>query len=256
MSVHVGVLALLFWGWSALRGGGGRDASWVSIAAWGAALLAVPQVVVAGAGGRVSSLTEVLVFGLTPVVVVFSVAQGEVGFGLRESPLRTLGPALAGLGGLALLVPFAWPVGRIGMAWLFALVASAGLAAVAAVRVHGLLREVGVLRGAAVVCGAAAAMAGGFAWLGWSGLGDWNSGMVVTEAIRCLLIDGPVLLLTMWLLREMSAVRFSTRYLLVPLVTIVEGFLLVRPQWGWTMGAGLLLLGGGCAGLLMADSEE
>ena len=93
-------------------------------------------------------------------------------------------------------------------------------------------------------------------WGGGVGVGDWDAGMVATEAARCLLVDGPVLLLTVWLLREMTPVRFAARYLVVPLVTIVEGFLLVRPAWNWTMGAGFVLLAGGCAGLLRADSAE
>lgn len=257
MSVHLGLLALLLW-----VGSVGRNEARASrgtllrVALWGATLLAVPQVAIAGAGGRVSSLSEVLVFALVPAFVVFAVAQRATGFGPVESPLRSLSPALAGLGGLALLVPFTLPVGPAGAAWLCVLIGAAGLSGVAAVRLHGLLAGGALLRHAAVVGAAGAALGGVCSRLGDNGPADWSAAMVGTEAARCLLVDAPVLMLTVWLLREMPPVRFAAHYLLIPLVTVVEGFLLVRPQWSWTIAAGFLLLAAGCAGLLRSDSPE
>lgn len=227
-----------------------------ALAGWGVALLALPALVIAGAGGRVSSLTEVLVFGLVPVVVIFAMAQGSSAFGLRENPLQKLSPALAALAGLALMMPFALPGTAAGIAWLVGIVGSAWLAGVAAVQLHEQMEDIGILPGAAMACGASGIVLGLFCWVGWSGVAELSASSLAVEVGRCLLVDGPVLLLTVWLVREMTPVSLATRYLVVPLVTIVEGFLLVRPEWNWTMGAGFLLLAGGCGWLLWVDSVE
>jgi drug/metabolite transporter (DMT)-like permease len=54
-----------------------------------------------------------------------------------------------------------------------------------------------------------------------------------------LLVDGPLLLLTIWLLRSMRPVGFSARFALVPLVTILGGAAVMRPQIGWAGWIGL-----------------
>ncbi len=61
--------------------------------------------------------------------------------------------------------------------------------------------------------------------------------------------------LTVWLLREIDPVRFSARFLVIPLVTIVEGLALLRPEVTGRMVAGMVLLSGGAAWILMTPRE-
>lgn len=255
-AVHLGLLALVLGAVSLRERREPGTALYGKLALGGVAMFAVPGVLFAGAGGHVSDTTELLVFLLVPVIVVFGEAQKAAGFGARENPLRMLGPALAGIGGAALLLPFDWPGTTEGRVWLVAMVLSAVLAGLAAVRMHPLLAGAGLARAAAVIFGAASAVSAGFWRLGWTGLPAWSANAVGFEALRCLVWEGPILVLTVWLLREMKPVRFSARVLLIPLVTIAEGYVMMRPALGWTTAAGIALLAGGGAGLLLGDSRE
>jgi len=256
MAVHDGVLAVAF-GAASLRDRGQprRGAQfWLELAIGAVAMFAVPQVLFAAAGGHVAGTSELLVFLLVPAVVVFAVAQQSEAFGSDENHLRALAPALAGLGGGVLLLPFYWPPEIVGRLWMMAIVASAVLAGFAAVRLYGVLQGVGVLRAAAVIFGASSVAAGAFCWADWTGNPVWSADVAIWETVRLLLVEAPILLLTAWLLREMRPIRFSARILMVPLVVIVEGYVLERPAVGWTTGLGVILLAGGAGGLLRADS--
>lgn len=256
MAVHDGVLALVFGAVSP------RDRSalshswrfWAEIALAGVAMFAIPQIIFGAAGGHVSGMTELLTFLLVPTIVVFVVAQQRAGFGSDESALVYLAPALAGLLGAVVILPFDLPQSALGRFWLVAIAGSAMLAGFAAVRLHSLLRGVGILRGAAVVFGASSLAAAAFCWVDWSGNPVWSSGVAMGEAGRLMVVETPVLLLTVWLLREMKPIRFSARVLIVPLVMILEGYALERPPIDWTTGLGVILLAGGAVGLLRADS--
>ena len=254
-ALHQGVVAVLFLAVAGVRRADGVGVDgWGRIAGWGAALIAVPQVVMAGAGGWISGFTAVLVFTLVPAIVVIFEAQQE-GFEDGESPLGKLGPAIAGVGGAALILPFAVPASGAGWLWLAGLVASAVLSGVAAVRLRGLVRRGAEAKAAGVVCAACAVLCGMGAVV-WrspvtrAGLGDWSIELAV-----CLLVDGPVLFLLLWLVREMRPVPFAARYLLIPAATVAEGFVLLRPEFNWTLGLGLALLVGGGA-LLVRRTEN
>ena len=256
MAVHYGVLALVF-GAVSLRdhrkiGRGWK--LWLKLAIAAVAMFAVPQILFGAAGGHVSGATELLVFLLVPAVVVFVVAQQADGFGGEESPLRFLAPALAGLFGAVLTLPFDWPPSTVGRLWLVAIVGSAVLAGFAAVRLHAMLQGVGVWRGAAVMFGASGLAAAAFCWVDWSGNPAGNVGTAIGEVVRLMVVEAPFLLLSVWLLREMKPIRFSARVLIMPLVMIVEGYVLERPSIDWTTALGIVLLAGGAVGLLRADS--
>jgi len=134
---------------------------------------------------------------------------------------------------------------------------SAMLAGLAAVWLHELLGQASVLRAAAVVVGSSGGFAAAFCWMGWQPIVDASAAGLGVEALRCAVFEAPILLLTVWLLREMRPVAFSSRLLTIPLVTIVESYLLLRPTLSWTTAAGVLLLAGGAAVLALAqDSQE
>ena len=54
------------------------------------------------------------------------------------------------------------------------------------------------------------------------------------------------------LLRGMEPVRFGVRYLVVLLLTIVKGYVLLRPEVTLRMGIGVGLLAGGAGWLLFS----
>ena len=219
-------------------------------------MFGLPEVLFAAAGGHVASMTELLVFLLVPVVVIFAVAQRSTGFGVEQNPLRMMVPALAGLGGAAFLIPFTRPATTAGFVWLAAMIGGAVLAGVAAVQLHESLRDVDVVRAGAVIFGAAGLLMAAFCWLDWTGAPMWDARALAGEALRGLTIEAAILLLTVWLLRQMAPVRFSARFLLLPLVTIVESYLVLRPATMWTTWVGIALLAAGAAGLLRDDSQE
>jgi hypothetical protein len=79
------------------------------------------------------------------------------------------------------------------------------------------------------------------------------------EVLRSLIFDLPQLLLLVWLLRELDPVRFSARFVFVPLLSVMEGSLLLHLHINLRMSGTLLLMALGGAMLLLwdapADSE-
>ncbi len=248
-AVHNGMVAAGCFGWALWR----REALpgmrvWLRLAVGGAFLFAIPGIVLAGATRNVTQATEALVFLLVPVVVVFLVGQQTASFGIAGGSMRGLVPAVAGMGGAALILPFESPSSLVGRLWLAALIASAVAAAAAAVATHHLLTENGVLLApaGAVFFGVSCLLSGSFCRVGSSGLPPVTSSAVMYEVLRVLLIDAPILLLGIWLLRAARPVAFSSRLLLVPAVTVLEGIIAERPDVGWYGWLGLgLMIGSG-----------
>ena len=220
-----------------------------------AAIWLAPDAVIGLAGGHVSGLTEALVFTLVPVVVVFAVAQQASGFG-DDSEVRALvGPALAGVVGAALLIPFEAPASAAGKIWLAALVVSVVASGLAAVSLNRRLQGVDLVAVAAltsglIVCAGAAA----FDRAAFAGLVADHRALLL-EALLALGMDGPLLLLGLWLLREMLPVGAAARYPVVLLVTIVESYFLMHGSGGWIMAVGAVLMAGSAGWLLRASAR-
>ena len=154
VALRSGLLAILFWAVDQAGHSSNRQSlpagALAPLFAWSVLMASLPAVAVLYAGEHLSPLTEALVFALTPVLVVFFVSQRAVGFGARESPLRLLAPALAGVAGAALLLPFNLPSSGAGRAWLVALFVTAAASAWAAIQLHQRLAGIPVLRAAAI----------------------------------------------------------------------------------------------------------
>jgi drug/metabolite transporter (DMT)-like permease len=233
----VGIVAAILSGgrgWQGLAG-----VSRLALAAvW---MVGVPEIVAGWGLRHVSSNLWVVVLAVVPAMVVLVVAQSS-GDGVR----RLLGPALAGLGGVLLIVPLDVPRSVMGWISLAMLVASAVGIAIASVWIHRLSQGFGLAQVVAVFCLANALVLLGWGFFdgvaGW-GLSGWGWVAVLAQGV------GVVLLVA--LLRGMSPVRFGARYLVVPLVTVVEGYVLLRPELTLRMGFGALLLAGSAAFLLL-----
>src|SRR5277367_6134782 len=212
--------------------------------------------VVAEYAGSVTAITRSALFALAPVVVVIVVAAGDMSAVEERGARRFLVPALIGAGGLFLLLPLEISgslrgrlmVGLVGVAVVLVGMTSGWL--------HRLLGEIRWVEGIALaglmnglflfVC---SAFLEGMVWH-WTNFG-------LLESIS-LLVDGIEVLLIVWLLREMTPVRFSARYLVIPLLTVLESFVVERPDVTLRIVCGTALLAVGAAALLFwkAGDEE
>jgi hypothetical protein len=70
------------------------------------------------------------------------------------------------------------------------------------------------------------------------------------------LVDGIEVLLILWLLRGMKPVRFSARYLVIPLLTVLESFVVERPEVTARIVCGTVLLAAGASALLFWKARD
>jgi drug/metabolite transporter (DMT)-like permease len=83
---------------------------------------------------------------------------------------------------------------------------------------------------------------------------SWNGLTAMFSLASC--IDLIQIVLVFWLLREMPPVRFATRYLVIPLLTIVGGYVFLRPELTVRMVVGMGLLIGGSAWALFSKTPD
>jgi drug/metabolite transporter (DMT)-like permease len=62
--------------------------------------------------------------------------------------------------------------------------------------------------------------------------------------------------LLVWLMRDVAPTRFAARYLVVPLLTVMEGYVLLRPGFSVRAVAGGALMVFGAWRLLTASQRE
>ena len=230
----------------------------VTLGGLGVVLFAVPTLVLAGS--TVGSTTGALIFLGLPAVVVFVEAQNDRSFGREQNWLSLLMPALTGLFGASLILPFAWPAGGSTQMRLVLLVVSLCGAGWAVVRMHQMMASEGdaetkmaLSPSLAAISGLIALVAAPFALSGQA----WTGDALKLETLRCVGYELPTILLTGWLLRQMRPASFAARaFLAIGHYAARKLLSMLRPGIAWTMalGIGLLLLGG--AGLLREDTSE
>jgi hypothetical protein len=195
-------------------------------------------------------------FALVPVVVVMAVASGESGEREERSARLFLMPALAGLGGLLLLLPLAFSSSAHGWMMLAVVCAAVVLVGLSSVWLYRLLRGFTLADAIAVV-----GLANAVFLLVWSAVREevvWRGDGLASVMSIASLADVIEVLLIAWLLREMPPIRFAARYLVIPLLTVLESYVVMRPDWTVRMGFGTALLaaGGGMLLFLKAGEEE
>jgi drug/metabolite transporter (DMT)-like permease len=84
----------------------------------------------------------------------------------------------------------------------------------------------------------------------------WDADDLISLISFSSLINLSEVLLLLWLVREMSPVRFAARFLIIPLLTILEGYVLLRPQLTLRIGSGAALLAVGAAMLVFANPNH
>lgn len=242
----IGLSALLFAGrgvWSRTRG-----SRYARLAAAAVFFFAVPMVVTEYARGSVPAMSRSALFAVVPVVVVMVVASGEWAEREERGARLFLMPALAGLGGLLLLLPLQFSGSVRGWMMLAVVCAAVVLVGLASVWLYRLLRGIGLVDAIAVVGFANAVLLLGASYLHEEVVWRWSGAASVVSIAS--LVDVVEVSLIVWLLREMTPVRFAARYLVIPLLTILESFVLMRPEWTARMGFGTALLVAGAGTLL------
>jgi hypothetical protein len=242
----IGLLALPFAGWEAWSRSKGLRRGRLAASAVG--FFGVPVVVAEYAGGSVPAMSRSALFAVVPVVVVLVVAAGNTRGPEERGARRFLVPSLVGLGGLLLLLPLQFSGSARGWLMLAVVCGAVVLVGLASVWLYRLLRGASLAESVSVVGLANAvfllvwsAVRGGVVWRG-SGLASVLSASSLVDVVEVLLL--------IRLLREIPPVRFSARYLAIPLLTVLESYVLMRPEWTVRMGFGTVLLAVG-AGMLL-----
>jgi hypothetical protein len=248
----IGVIALFVAGrgvwlqWMSLR--------FVSLAAAGVVFFGVPVVVAEYTRGSVPAISRSALFALVPVVVVLMVAAGDVMGREERGAMRFLVPALAGLSGLLLLLPLEFSGSVRGWVMLGVVCAAVVLMGLASVWLYRVLRGIRFAAAVAVI-----GLANAVFLLGGSVVHEvivWRWSGLASMVSISLLVDAVEVLLLVWLLREMSPMRFAARYLVIPLLTVLESYISMQPEWTVRMGFGTVLLAAGAGTLLFWKAGE
>jgi hypothetical protein len=200
------------------------------LAMYGVALLGLPAVLLSQASAHLPDVTITAIFALVPAMVVLLIVQQD------DNARGMLMPSITAFAGLLFVLPVNFPGYTSARLWLMAPLAAALLVSCASVKLYGLLRENTLLPSAATACVANAAVlliaciATGQATLPRTTL---NGLFFLSTALHVA-----ILLVLLLLLREMSPGHLAARFLIVPLLTVLEGLVLVRPEITWRIGIG------------------
>jgi drug/metabolite transporter (DMT)-like permease len=227
--------------------------SWVKLGVSGIGFLGGPTYLIQVAGSGVSSIETSAIFALLPAVVVLVVV---IGWDARREGVgrEFLVPALVGFGGVLLLLPVEVPGSVRAQLMMVVIFVAAVLVAISGVWLHRLMQGITITEAVVIVCFANAV------FLSVCGLasGDFVGGLSNLRTMFSLsaCVELIQIILVFWLLREISPVRFAARYLVIPLLTIVEGLFLLRPQVTVRMVVGISLLIGGIAWILFSKQAD
>jgi drug/metabolite transporter (DMT)-like permease len=222
----------------------------------GLGLFVVPALLVHFSRGWISELSRVALFSLVPVFAV--VFEPYIGRSSETPSEKRLMAALVAVVGTLCVFPVDVP-GSIatGGAFCAVIVAAACVAAanLGAVFIATDLRGRSLAPMVAIMCGVAAVSFALASTVTGNAIWSWHA--FRTELAWSAAVEWPALLLLFWLMRRMSAVRMTTRFLLAPLIANLIGLLLLRPTVNLRAALGLLLITSGTGWLLFKrESEE
>lgn len=222
-----------------------------SAALTGLGLFVVPVLVTEWSNAWFSPATRVALFSLTPVfAVVFAPYLAD---DLAAVPRHGLAAALVAMIGTLLVFSIEIPrSASSAIAFVGVMVAAAAVAAANCLGVEIVSRQTtgSDLSFGAVAAGSAAI---GLAAAHWIFHSHHES---AATAGAWTLLDLVALALLFWLMRRMSAVRMTTRFLIAPLLANLAAIAFLRPgvQAGGRLGLTLIALGSGW--LLLATEGE
>ncbi|MBB5057861.1 drug/metabolite transporter (DMT)-like permease [Granulicella aggregans] len=210
---------------------------WITLSGMG--VFAVPALARGISTGAVSEFTSLALFCSIPLLTVLLLGAFEW-TGVRAVAPRALLTSVFGVGGALLVLPATLPGSTRGWIFFSFMAVCCLLVAVAGIAMHRLIQGVAVAITLALTAFGCAALLGGYGVAaGWPQL---TMRLIGFECVRCLLFDLPVMWLTVWLIREVDPGRLSARFLLVPLVTAVEGYAAMSGGVELEAGVGMILL--------------
>jgi drug/metabolite transporter (DMT)-like permease len=221
----------------------------------GLGLFVVPALFSEAAKDSIPDLTRVALYSLAPVfAVAFEPYLGRLSESQSKGGLlAALGCVLGTLGVFPLLIPRTWE----GAGSFFEVILAVACIAATNCWAVRFVSETPLKSGAAV---AAIAGATGTACLAAASIltehPAWNGQIVGPEIAWTTAVELPALLLLFWLMRRMSAVRMTTRFVVAPLIVNVVGFLVLRPSLRLRAGLGILLIAASAGWLLISHEEE
>ncbi len=240
-SIHFALIALVGAVWLSWRHKRWPSAAHsIRLAIASLCLFALPILLIDRSSGSISELSTVAIFAGVPVMTaLWSALLGDA----LAIP-AALPPGLLGWWGALLLFPLALPVSPRQTVFFALTICAAFSFAGAGLWLHRLMRGVSIAD-VLVIAGLSNAMA--FALAGWFSGGYTSEaiGQAAHELLRGIAYDLPLVALTLWLLRESTALRVASRTLLGPAVTVIEGYLLMRerPPLLTLAAVAMLLLG-------------
>jgi hypothetical protein len=245
----IGLIATLWWVATGMPKMPAGKAAGVAFS--GAILFALPAIMLGITAGAVSQFTSLTLFCSIPLMTVLMLGAFDW-VGLRGLGSRALPTGVLGLGGALLLFPVQFPGEARG--WIhFALIAGCCLlVAFAAIEMHRMTQDIPLAPAIALASLGSAALLVACVAAGEPVSVSWRS--VAVELVHCLVFDLPVVWLTIWLIREMHPGRLAARFLIVPLITAIEG--LAATVGGVTFQAGIgMTLMAACGAMMVVDLE-
>lgn len=221
----------------------------------GLGLFVAPAALGALSNSTVPDLTRVALYSLTPVfAVAFEPYLGRLTESQSKSGLlAALGCVIGTLGLFPLWTPQTLDAAGGFLAIILAVVCIAAANCWAVRFVSNLPR--GSASSVAAVSGGSSAII--FAIVSaFTERAGWDHAVSGRDLEWSAAVELPALLLLFWLMRRMSAVRMTTRFVLAPLIVNVAGLILLRPSLSLRSGLGLLLIVISAGWLLIAREDE
>jgi drug/metabolite transporter (DMT)-like permease len=248
----IGLCALLASGsswWHRMRQRSSAHLAFASIMFFGFPALAIEL-----ASGSVPEITRSALFAMVPVVVAIVIAASEAGTPGENSARRSLLPALAGLDGLLLLLPLNLPGSVRGRLMLAVICSAVILVGISSVRLYRLLQGFKPANAAALMCISNAVFLLAYGLVRRTFI--WHISDLVSFVSVSSLINLIEIVLLLWLVRNLSPVPFAARFLIIPLLTVLEAYVLLHPRLTLRISTGVALLIVGAGMLVFANPNR
>jgi drug/metabolite transporter (DMT)-like permease len=218
---------------------------WLRISISGIALFGLPAILAQLTAGSISPYTVSAIFALLPIPAILVLTQQDSNADQTRDVRRFFAPALIVITGLLLLIPTDLPHSTRGLYLLPLTCACLIVVAIASVRIYDPLQKTTLPQALSIILFtngcfllAAAAITGHLS-------PDNLHPAALISLSNTLYLAVNILLIVLF--RNLAPLLLSTRYLLIPLLTILQGIVLLRPHFTLQMGCGLLLMIGGLA---------
>ena len=216
---------------------------WFWLSVLGTALLGLPAVLSDLVAGSISAFTVTAIFALLPIPVILVLLQQNSNSDQPDDIRRFFAPTFIAITGLLFLIPAELPHSTRGIYLLLVTCLCLIIVAIASVHIYSRLQAPTISHVLLVILFsngcfqlAASVILGHFSPdnLRPSVLFSLSNALYLTVNILLILLS-----------RSLSPLPLSTRYLLVSFLSIVQGLVLLRPNFTLQMGCGLLLMLGG-----------